>query len=470
MKNYEWSNKHTSIKKCPECGKELEFADMKCPYCGRDVRTEQRKYNPGLSSSDIQPGYRDRAGAPEEPQGSYYMNQIGLIGFMLTAGAIAVSVFMFFLLANIIENGSIVLGLVVGICTALLLIPAARAVVIGLKNGAAAARNSERTALDAEYQVQQLNEMISTYNKDKDVEAENMEIFAKLLVKISKLEEAQKKASEETANILSAMSRKLNRDFSDISENERTERDLTELIDEEEQEKENFFPETSEVEVDFDVSEEETEEVIEEITEEIADEEPSDDEDMIIVPEAEEYTEEAKEYVEESEEIPEEAEEYIEEPEEYADEEEYVDEEEYTDEEEYVDEEEYTDEEEYIDEEEYNDGEEDGEEYVEEEEYEEYDADDDRFDELFDSPEEDIYLLVCPKCMAEYSYTEDQIRNGEMELVCEICGTQILSDEDDEEEEEEPAYDARSAYEKEIEENDEPKDRLGSLLDGFDEE
>lgn len=457
MKSYEWSNKHTAVKKCPSCHKELEFADMRCPYCGADARTEQRQYSPKLSSDDIQSSYRNRTGAPHQPHGNYRLKTLSTIEILLTAGAVLTCVVVFFLMANVIENGNLFIGFLSAIAAGLFLIPLAKGIAINFKNNAAAAKESERTALGVEYEIQQLNEFINTYNKDKEIEGENLEVFAKLLMKISKLDEKEKNSLEELTNVVSAMSRKLNIDPVVLPKKE----EKDEPVGEEKAEEAAEEP----VEADAAESEEEiiTEEAVTEIEEEI-------EETIIGVSEeeAEETVEsEAAEEMEETEEIEEYSEVEEEEAEEYEE-----DSEEYT--EEYEEAEEY-EEEEYSEEaeEQYEEYDEESEEYYEEAEdeeyYEEYDEEDDRFDDLFDSPEEDIYVLVCPKCKSEFTYTEEQIRNGEIEYNCEVCGAVILT-EDEEEEEEEPAYDARSAYEREQIEDDESENRLDSLLDDFDED
>lgn len=210
MKKYEWSNKQTSMRKCMQCGKTLEFADMKCSHCGADARREKREYRAKLDTSNIQTSARERVGAPHQPQDNYYLNDIANIEKFLIVIAVIVSAILGYVVGNACEKGKILIGLLIGIFAVIVLITIVCLFIIQMKNTAAAARNNERAALGVEYQIKQINEFITAFNKSKEVEDNNNEVFAKLLLRISKLEEAQKNSIEELTNIFGALSEKAN--------------------------------------------------------------------------------------------------------------------------------------------------------------------------------------------------------------------------------------------------------------------
>lgn len=292
MKKYEGIKREENTIHCPRCNEEIGFADMVCPHCGADARVEKRMYRPRLSSNDIQPAPRERVGGPHKPQNDYSFKAISNIGLILTVSAVVLAVVIGWLVGN--GYDSVTTGILSGVLSALVLVCLAQAVAIGLRNTAHAAYNNERIALGVEYEIEQMNELITAYNKDKSIEADNAEVFAKLLVRISKLEEAQKNSAEELANIAGAISRKLNKTpFDDIKPTT----EETEFTDdfEEEEVAETETEETPEV------IEEPVEEPVEEIVEETVEEEPVEIIEETPAPEAEdepeaESEEEAEEY------------------------------------------------------------------------------------------------------------------------------------------------------------------------------
>lgn len=408
MKTYEWSNKHTAVRKCPKCGKNLEFADMKCPHCGADVRTERREYRPRLSSNEIQPSSRERIGAPHSPKEDYSFGKINTIVLFLLIFAFTASAAVGILVGNLVgsvsdKSAGIAAGILTAAICAVLLCCLVLALKIQLTNTAKAARNSERTALGVEYQIQQMNEFITAYNKDKEIEADNSEIFAKLLSKIGKLEESQKNSLEELTNLTAAMSRKLNRIPNapvNIIVDESEETEFTDDFEEEEK-----VTEEAETEAKAEV---EAKEEVTENTEETKE------------PEEDKIEEEIKEEI--KEEIPEEPQEETEEK---------VEEAEKTEEKEEIEEAEESDDDDF------------------------YTIDCPRCGSSIKYSEDmiadGIIRLSCDVCGASIDVE--------------------IEDDEDDEEENEPSYDARGAYNDAFEEEyDKPKDRLEALFDDEDDD
>lgn len=261
MKRYEGIKREETAIHCPKCNEEIGFADMVCPHCGADARVEKRIYRPGLSSNDIQPAPRERVGGPHKPQNDYAFKAIDNVGMILTLTAIILAVVIGYLVGNFYDDT--VIGILSGILSALVLVCLARAISIALKNTAFAALNNERIALGVEYQIEQMNELITAYNRDKNIEADNAEVFAKLLVKISKLEEAQKNSTEELANIAGAISRKLNKTPLEYIQPTTEETEFTDDFDDEEAE-----------ETTADIAAEPVEEITEEPAEKAVEEAP----------------------------------------------------------------------------------------------------------------------------------------------------------------------------------------------------
>ncbi len=219
MRRYEGIKREYSAVYCPRCKKEIGFADMTCPHCGADARTDPRGgYKPRLSSSDIQPGPKRREGGPHEPTGNYSFGAIGIIGAVLKICAVVLAVALGIIVGNL--TSEVFMGILTGIFTGIVFLTVACAVSIQLKNTAMSAHHSERIALGLEYQIEQCNEIITIYNKDKSIEADNAEVFAKLLSKISKMAEAQKNTLIELTNIVGAISRKLNKNAERMTLNE----------------------------------------------------------------------------------------------------------------------------------------------------------------------------------------------------------------------------------------------------------
>ncbi len=202
MKRYEGLKREEPIIYCPECKEEIGFADMVCPHCGADARVEKRIYRPGLSSNDIQPEPRERTGGSHKPS-ERYLDSVKNIGTVLTMCAIALALLTGFLAGK--SADSVPVGILSGVLAAVVLITLSRAIAANLINTAFAAMNAERTALGVEYQIEQFNELLTAYNRDKSIEADNAEVFAKLLVKLNKLEESNEKCLEELVSIVGEM-------------------------------------------------------------------------------------------------------------------------------------------------------------------------------------------------------------------------------------------------------------------------
>lgn len=289
MKRYEGIKREHSAVYCPVCKEEIGFADMKCPHCGADARTDPRSYRPRLSSQDIQPGPRERIGGPQQPQDNYSFKAISTIGTVLSLCAVVIAVVAGILAGNASENN--IIGILSGILTAIVLLCIVRGWTVQLRNTAKSAYTNERIAFGIEYQIEQMNELITTYNRDKSIEADNAEVFAKLLLKTSKAAEAEKNNLIELTNIVGAMSRKMNKtepkltldeaieemDFSDDFDDEVTEEKAEEVSAEESKAEETAVAEETEESAETEEAETETVEEPEENTEEESEEEPKEE-------------------------------------------------------------------------------------------------------------------------------------------------------------------------------------------------
>lgn len=209
MKRYEGLKREERVIHCPKCNEEIGFADLICPHCGADARVEKRMYRPGLSSQDIQPEPRERVGGPREPDESYF-SSIESVGIVLTSCAVAFAILIGWFMGS--ENNSLLTGILSGVLAAAALIALARAVWVGLRNSAYTAMNTERTALGIEYQIEQLNEILTFCNKHTVFAKNHSAMLRTVVVRLNKFDTERRDTLFQLGRSASAVTKKYNLD------------------------------------------------------------------------------------------------------------------------------------------------------------------------------------------------------------------------------------------------------------------